>query len=73
MSSSFANLPKNARSAPTPFKVSISEEQLQEFQQLLHLSKIGPKTFESEQADGRFGITRDWLLNAKATWEKWDW
>ncbi|KAJ5619978.1 hypothetical protein N7510_003962 [Penicillium lagena] len=73
MSSSFATYPKTMKSSPTPFQVSIPEEQLNEFRQLLRLSKIGPKTFETEQCDGRFGVTRDWLVNAKAKWEEWDW
>jgi microsomal epoxide hydrolase len=73
MSASFATFPSGARSSPKPFKVSIPEEQLKEFHQLLRLSKIGPKTFEGEQADRRYGITRSWLTNAKAEWEKWDW
>jgi microsomal epoxide hydrolase len=73
MNASFATVPSGARSSPQPFKVSIPEEQLKEFHQLLRLSKIGPKTFESEQTDGRYGITRDWLINAKAAWEKWNW
>jgi microsomal epoxide hydrolase len=73
MTSSFAKPPSSARSAPIPFKVSIPEDQLKEFHQLLQLSKIGHQTFENEQSDRRFGITREWLLNAKAEWLKWDW
>jgi microsomal epoxide hydrolase len=73
MSSSFADIPRSARTLPQAFKVSIPEEQLDGFRRLLHLSRVGPKTFEGEQNDGRFGITRDWLLNAKSEWEKFDW
>ncbi|KAL7930201.1 Alpha/Beta hydrolase protein [Trichoderma chlorosporum] len=70
---SFANLPANRKSTPAPFTVSIPEQQLNDFKTLLKLSKIGPKTYENELTDGKFGISRDWLVQAKAEWEKWDW
>lgn len=73
MTASFATVPGGARTNPLPFKVSVPEGQLEEFRQLLRLSKIGPKTFEGEQNDRRYGINRDWLVNAKKEWEKWDW
>jgi len=73
MSSSFASIPNIIKSHPTPFQVSIPQEQVEEFQQLLSLSKIGPKTYENEQPDARLGLTREWLANAKSEWLKWDW
>lgn len=73
MGGSFADIPSGAKSAPQSFEVSIPKQQLEEFHQLLRLSKIGPKTFEGEQTDRRYGITRDWLINAKTRWEQWDW
>lgn len=73
MTSEFASLPAAARSKPTPFQVAIPEVQLEELHQLLKLSKIGPKTFESEQSIETFGITRDWLVQAKAEWETFNW
>ncbi|KAF2429983.1 alpha/beta-hydrolase [Tothia fuscella] len=73
MSPSFATLRAGALSTPQPFKVSIPEDQLRELHELIRLSKIAPKTFEGEQDDRRFGITRNWLINAKAEWQKWDW
>ncbi|PTB62141.1 hypothetical protein BBK36DRAFT_23713 [Trichoderma citrinoviride] len=56
---SFADLPINRNSTPVPFTVSVSEQQLIEFRTLLKLSKIGPRTYENELTDGRFGISRD--------------
>jgi microsomal epoxide hydrolase len=73
MTSNFTSLPVAARSKPALFHVSIPQDQLEELHQLLKLSKIGPKTFETEQRDGRFGVTRDWLIQAKAQWENFDW
>ncbi|RFU24590.1 hypothetical protein B7463_g11749, partial [Scytalidium lignicola] len=73
MEPSFATIPRARKSTPTPFTVSVPKQQLSEFQTLLHLSKIEPKTFENGSTDRQFGITRDWLVQAKAEWEKWDW
>lgn len=73
----FANVPKYAKTQPTPYKVSVSEEKLSEFKQLLKLSRIGPETYETLNAnpeEGKFGITRRWLIDAKKEWEtNWQW
>jgi microsomal epoxide hydrolase len=73
MSPTFATLPPNRKSTPAPFTVAVPEEQLSDFRKLLELSKIGPKTYENELTDGRFGISLDWLVQAKEEWLKWDW
>lgn len=70
---SYANLPANRKSTPAGFTVSVPDQQLSDFRKLLELSKIGPKTYENELTDGQFGISRDWLVQAKAEWERWDW
>ncbi|KAH7379160.1 Alpha/Beta hydrolase protein [Phaeosphaeria sp. MPI-PUGE-AT-0046c] len=73
MTPEFTKCPPTARCNPTPFQVSVPESQLEELRQLLKLSKIGPKTFETEQSGADFGITRDWLIQAKAEWEAFNW
>ncbi|TFB01656.1 Putative epoxide hydrolase [Trichoderma ghanense] len=70
---SFADLPISRKSTPAPFTVAIPEQQLVDFHTLLKLSKIGPRAYENELTNGRFGISRDWLVKAKAEWENWDW
>ncbi|KAJ3542143.1 hypothetical protein NM208_g4252 [Fusarium decemcellulare] len=56
------------------FQLRILEEKVDEFRQLLRLSKLAPKTYESLQPDGKFGITHDWISKAKEYWEnKYDW
>ena len=72
----FDTIPKTAKIQPTRYEVSVSEEKIDELKQLLRFSKIGPVTYENLNADPRaakFGLTRDWLINAKAEWEKFDW
>jgi microsomal epoxide hydrolase len=73
----YSTIPESAKSQPAPYKVAVPEEQLSELQQLLKLSKIGPETYENLHADpreGKFGLTREWLVNAKKEWETtWEW
>ncbi|KAF2801503.1 alpha/beta-hydrolase [Mytilinidion resinicola] len=71
--SSFAIPPTGASPSLKPFVVNIAEARVSELHQLVKLSKIGIPTYENQQADGRFGISRDWLMDAKSEWEKFDW
>lgn len=65
---SFARVPDGVEQTPTPFVLRVNDDSLREFHQLLTLSKIGPPTWEASQSDRRFGITREWLVNAKDVW-----
>jgi microsomal epoxide hydrolase len=69
----FDKLPKGAKSQPTKYKLHIPDQDVEDFYQLLRLSKLAPETFESNSTDGKFGLNGAWLANAKAEWEKWDW
>jgi hypothetical protein len=73
MVSNFGQRPASCPSTLTPFRISIPEAQVEELTTLLKLSKLGPRTYENQLTDGRYGLSRDWLANAKAEWEKWDW
>ncbi|MCJ1235221.1 hypothetical protein MMC14_003188 [Varicellaria rhodocarpa] len=74
MSIPYGKAPKFAKSHPKPINVAISDSSIEEFKQLLHLSKLAPTTYESLQEDRRFGITGQWLKDAKEHWEKnFDW
>ena len=74
MMSDYNKIPSKAMLHPTPFTASISEEKLSEFKQLLKLSKLGPSVFENQQEDRRYGLTRNWLSDAKTHWEsEFDW
>lgn len=71
---SFTTLPATAKVKPTPFTVSIPKDKLHGFEQLLKLSSIGLDTYENQQEDRRFGLTRKWLSEAKLYWEtNFDW
>ena len=74
MSVPYGLVPGNAEVKPSKFTLSVSEDQLHAFKALLKLSKLGPVTYESVQQDRKFGITHEWLKNAKEHWEKtFDW
>jgi microsomal epoxide hydrolase len=68
----FDTIPSNATLKPKPFTAQASDEQLNSMKQLIELSPIGPITFENQVADAKdlkgFGITREWLLDAKKEW-----
>jgi microsomal epoxide hydrolase len=56
------------------FRLNISEHDVQDWRQLLKLSKLAPESWEGSQEDGRYGVTRRWLLEAKDYWlNTYDW
>jgi hypothetical protein len=70
----YAQVPSTAKVQPKPFKVEIDANDIQVMKHLLAHSKIGPATYENQQTDRRFGMNRDWLINAKKHWETtYDW
>lgn len=77
--SGFDTVPSGSKGEIEPFQLHVPDSELADFHTLLRLSKIGPDTWENRTAtrDGGghyFGITRDWLSNAKDTWlTKFDW
>ncbi|GKT58206.1 epoxide hydrolase [Colletotrichum tofieldiae] len=73
MAQAFGNLPSGVLKTPEKFTLQVPDQDLDEFKQLLKLSKIGPETWYNKQEGGRFGITREWLINAKDAWLKFDW
>lgn len=72
---SYSTVPNSAKLKVEPYKLQISDAELQHFQQLLKLSRISPLTYENNQADTiKFGITEDWISKTKRHWEtQYDW
>jgi microsomal epoxide hydrolase len=73
---SFDTIPKAAKSQPSPYRVYVSGDLVEQLKQLLKLSRVGPATYENlhaEPSKGTFGLTREWLANAKKEWEIFDW
>ncbi len=72
--SNYDTLPKAVCLELTRFTVAIPDNELRDFGELLRLSKLEPKTYENAQNDGQFGVTYEWMPNAKSHWEtNFDW
>ena len=70
----FDVIPHNCSLNVHKFEAAIPQSDVNEFTQLLRLSKLGPETYENLQNDRRFGVTRKWLKDAKEHWEYlYDW
>ncbi|KAH6643082.1 epoxide hydrolase-like protein [Boeremia exigua] len=55
-------------SSAKPFTLNIPDEDIEDWRQLLRLSKLAPETWESSQEDRRYGVTRKWLAETKDYW-----
>lgn len=67
MAASYQTFPFSSLSTiePAPVKVDISQSTLDELKTLLKLSKLAPQTYESSQANRKYGITSEWIRDAK--------
>ena len=65
----YDTIPSAASLRPQKYKISIPEQQLSDFKNLLKLSPLALRTYENLQSDGRFGVTYDWISKAKEYWE----
>ncbi|KAF3069709.1 putative epoxide hydrolase [Daldinia childiae] len=68
MAHHFSHLPANIPGKPTPFSFRVSDQDLSDFNELIRISRIGPTTWWNQQNNGQFGVTREWLIQAKSTW-----
>ena len=72
MSREFTTLPGNGL-RPEPFTIHVPDEKLDELRQILRLTKVGPPTYEGSHEDRKWGITTQWLREAREEWIKFDW
>ena len=56
--------PSSAKS----FTLNIPNQGIEDWRQLLKLSKLAPETWEGSQEDRRYGVTRKWLAETKDYW-----
>ena len=74
MASNYDTPPHNTSLRLSPFKAAVPDSELQAFKTILSHSPIGPKTYENQQQDRRFGVTHKWLSEAKQRWQyEYDW
>ncbi|KAF5565914.1 microsomal epoxide hydrolase [Fusarium napiforme] len=69
----FAKIPSGAQVQPTPYRVSIADNKVDELKQLVKLGRVGPPTYESTQKEHNYGVSHQWLTDAKAAWIDFDW
>ncbi|RAK84782.1 epoxide hydrolase [Aspergillus costaricaensis CBS 115574] len=73
MALAYSKVPSGTTVIPSPFQVHVPDEQIEELQLLVKLSKLAPPTYEGLQQDRKYGITNEWLANAKEAWKSFDW
>lgn len=72
--SGYDKLPRQASIEVSPFRLATSSDELQSFRHLIRLSKLGPRTYENSSTDGKYGLSYEWMTEAKAYWENtFDW
>ncbi|ETI25700.1 hypothetical protein G647_02474 [Cladophialophora carrionii CBS 160.54] len=75
--SGYDTIPQGANIQVDKFTLSIPDQELQDFKDLLRLSKLAPKTYENLHAnakDGKFGVSHEWMSKAKDFWlNEYDW
>ncbi|KAB8360950.1 hypothetical protein FH972_024682 [Carpinus fangiana] len=70
----FDNPPAGCKLDLKPFQAEASQQQLDNFKQLVRLAPLGPQTYENAQEDQRYGISWKWMSEAKKLWEtSYDW
>jgi len=70
----FGVIPSTAKTTPEDFVVTFPQAELDDLHTLIAASRIGPETFEGLQQDRKYGVTTQWLRDAKATWlQDFDW
>ncbi|KAM5345651.1 hypothetical protein ACJ41O_011512 [Fusarium nematophilum] len=66
--------PVAAEANLSPYKIAIPDKEIARLHLLLENSSIADENWENSQEDGRFGITRDWVVKAVDHWRnKYDW
>jgi microsomal epoxide hydrolase len=70
----FGTLPPNARITTEDFVVAFPQTELDDLRSLIAASRVGPDTFEGFQQDRKYGISAQWLRDAKTSWlEDFNW
>lgn len=71
---SFNTLPASSTLKVESYRIAVPDAALEELQTALKVSRIAPPTYENAQEDRRFGLTREWVLQAKERWSNgFDW
>jgi len=70
----FSTLPAKATIQATPFQIKIPDTKLTQLKQLIELSPIAEKTYESNLTDRSLGLNHEWFSEAVKIWKTdFDW
>ena len=73
MSSEYSTPPTTA-SGIEPYTIKIPASTVQNLQKLVELAPIAQPTWENQQEDRKWGLNRNWIVEAKKHWtEKFKW
>lgn len=57
-----------------PFKVAVSDADLDGMLAAIKSSRMAPPTYENQQKEQNFGVTGEWMHNARDYWlNEYDW
>jgi microsomal epoxide hydrolase len=76
MAQDFSSLPSGVADGNSvrPYTVRIADEKIRHMHELIRLSPVAAPTYESLQTDRTWGMTHEWLVQAKTYWsEKFNW
>jgi hypothetical protein len=74
MSKPYSTLPHKTSIQVEPFTVSIPQNDLDDLQALLKLTRIPKETFENSKPHPEdYGVTREWFIKAREAWMAFDW
>jgi len=70
----FDAIPSSATLQVEPYTVAVPDAALEDLQTAIKVARIAPPTFENTQETRSFGLTRQWVLQAKERWiNGFDW
>jgi microsomal epoxide hydrolase len=75
MSKEYSTLPTAASGDIRPYTIKISTSKVKDMETLIQVSPIAHPTWENLQVDRKWGLNRDWIINAKKHWVttfKWE-
>ncbi len=67
--SAYSQLPHPPSFEMSKFTLETLQKDQEYLVELLRLSKLGPKTYENMRSDGKYGVTYEWMAEAKEYWE----
>ena len=71
---SYSKLPRTPKIPIEPFTLNHPQSELDDLKTLVKLTRIPKKTFENvSPPSSKFGISHDWISEAKDAWAEFDW